>query len=276
MKNLIGTTVALLFLAPRLLVGSPPPGMKKAVLQILPGPPAGGISIDGEAFREAVERLLTRQGVRLVEANGADPVHTHHLRLEVLTSRSEDGIEWFAIRERCSLLQDLTLPGDEPGGQQRVWSSMHLMGQRGDGGIQEHLMLNLRRTLQDLFEQPLKQSADKPPRRVNAVQIWRSFSVDNWDVGEPEVNFAEVKVRRQPPAPAYPQAAKAAGIQGVVRVEITIAADGTPALAEALSGPPELQSTAIRYALGWAFEPARVNGIAKAVRFQLNMPFRLQ
>jgi len=137
-------------------------------------------------------------------------------------------------------------------------------------------MLNLRKTLQDLFDRPLKPPPEHGLRRETAAVSRRDFSLDNVKRVAQNVPFEQVKVRKQPPAPAYPQAAKEAGVQGVVAIEITVGPDGRPTLVEALSGPPALYSTALRYALGWEFEPALLKGAPQAVRFQLTMPFRLR
>jgi hypothetical protein len=51
---------------------------------------------------------------------------------------------------------------------------------------------------------------------------------------------------------------------------------GKPMFVEAMEGPPLLLISAIRYALGWEFEPARLNGVPLAARFRLTMPFHLR
>jgi protein TonB len=84
-----------------------------------------------------------------------------------------------------------------------------------------------------------------------------------------------LKVKRQPPAPAYPARARTNGIEGVVVIDLTVDATGAPVRAAALSGPAELLMTALRFALQWEFEPAILNGQPQPARFKLTMPFSL-
>ena len=84
-----------------------------------------------------------------------------------------------------------------------------------------------------------------------------------------------LKVRFQPPAPAYPPDAKRKGIQGPVVVELVVDENGIPVRARALNGPQALRGTAVTYALGWRFEPALHGGKPVATQFKLAMPFRL-
>ena len=91
-----------------------------------------------------------------------------------------------------------------------------------------------------------------------------------------EMDFSQIRVKRQPEAPAYPPDAKAQRIQGTVVVVLTIDPEGTVTSAKALSGPPELQACAVDYAKAWVFEPAKVKGKPVPARFKLTMPFRLR
>lgn len=94
--------------------------------------------------------------------------------------------------------------------------------------------------------------------------------------GPVDMDFSQIKVKVQPPAPAYPPDAKEARIQGTVVVRVVIDVDGKVTEAKALSGPAELQACAVEYAKAWEFEPARVKGKPMPARFKLTMPFRLR
>lgn len=91
-----------------------------------------------------------------------------------------------------------------------------------------------------------------------------------------DTDFSKIKVKHQPPAPAYPAEAKAAKIQGTVEVEIIVDEQGVPVGVKALSGPEELRPTAQGYAEEWRFEPFKVDGKPVKARFKLTMPFRLR
>ena len=93
-------------------------------------------------------------------------------------------------------------------------------------------------------------------------------------VGKAE-DFPAMKAVYQPPPPAYPPAARAARLQGTVRVELTIDAEGVPQSARWMSGPEILADTAMDYAMQWRFAPVVPNTKKTGGRFMLNLPFRL-
>ncbi|MCE1229362.1 MAG: M56 family metallopeptidase [Firmicutes bacterium] len=97
------------------------------------------------------------------------------------------------------------------------------------------------------------------------------------EAGQPvTVDYSQVKVRHQPPAPAYPPKAKEARIQGTVVVEVLIDEEGVPLDVKAIEGPEELRATAVDYANQWRFEPAKIKGKTVKTKFKLTMPFRLK
>jgi TonB family protein len=64
------------------------------------------------------------------------------------------------------------------------------------------------------------------------------------------------------PKPVYPEAAKQAGISGLVKVRVTIDEEGKVIAAEATDGPKELREAAVAAALKARFEPVRLHGAA--------------
>jgi outer membrane biosynthesis protein TonB len=88
-------------------------------------------------------------------------------------------------------------------------------------------------------------------------------------------DFARLRVLQRPPWPRYPRAAKLAGLQGEVRVAIVLGADGLPVMARALDGPRELKAEGESYAMGWTFEPVKVDGRAVVASSTLTASFRL-
>lgn len=94
--------------------------------------------------------------------------------------------------------------------------------------------------------------------------------------GVTDLDFSRIKVRHQPPAPAYPREAKEKKLQGTVVLSITLDEQGLPELVEATEGPAELRPTAIDYAKAWRFHPVKVKGKAVKARFKLTMPFKLK
>ena len=62
------------------------------------------------------------------------------------------------------------------------------------------------------------------------------------------------------PKPKYPEAAKQAGVSGLVRVRVTIDEEGNVIAAEAIDGPKELREAAVEAARKARFEPVRLHG----------------
>jgi TonB family protein len=62
------------------------------------------------------------------------------------------------------------------------------------------------------------------------------------------------------PKPDYPEAARLAGITGIVKVQVTIDEHGQVISAEATDGPKELRKAAVDAALKARFEPVRLHG----------------
>lgn len=60
--------------------------------------------------------------------------------------------------------------------------------------------------------------------------------------------------------PAYPEAARAAGISGIVIIDATIGKDGSVTMARVLRGVPELNDAALSAVREWRFTPTLLNG----------------
>ena len=75
--------------------------------------------------------------------------------------------------------------------------------------------------------------------------------------------------------PAYPELARQAGIQGVVRLEATIGEDGKVEDAKVLSGHPVLAQPALEAVRQWRYLPTRVNGKPVSVVTIVDVEFRL-
>jgi TonB family protein len=234
------------------------------------------VPVDAKALEREVRAWLTPSGVAIVEAATTDPGITHHLKLDIQTLRIRDGVYIYNVMGRCSLLSDLKLTRNEAGEAQRIWFAHHLAGQKGEAGFQDNLTLALRQTLRELIALPIALPSKEGPQKALGDGSSQESHADDGLKKIIDFEFKQIKVRRQPPAPPYPPVAKANGVQGVVVVMIIIDPMGLPSRVEALSGPVELLMTAIRYALNWEFEPARLNGTPVTARFRLTMPFKLR
>ena len=88
------------------------------------------------------------------------------------------------------------------------------------------------------------------------------------DVKEPK-KIKDVK-------PVYPEAAKAAGVQGIVIIETRIATDGSVNEAKVLRSVPELDRAAIDAVMQWKYTPTLLNGQPVEVIMTVTVTFSLQ
>jgi TonB family protein len=76
--------------------------------------------------------------------------------------------------------------------------------------------------------------------------------------------------------PAYPGQARLEHIQGNVRLQVQVGADGTVQAVNLVSGPPQLVQTAIASVKQWRYLPVLVSGRAVAVVTIVDVPFRIR
>ena len=76
--------------------------------------------------------------------------------------------------------------------------------------------------------------------------------------------------------PVYPEAAKAAGVQGMVIIETQIAKDGSVNQAKVLRSVPELDRAAIEAVMQWKYTPTLLNGEPVEVIMTVTVTFTLQ
>lgn len=77
--------------------------------------------------------------------------------------------------------------------------------------------------------------------------------------------------------PAYPESARAADVEGIVMVGLTISVSGTvtSAWVESSSGNSTLDQAAVNSVYSWRFAPAKQNGVAIEVQARLPVSFTL-
>jgi TonB family protein len=76
--------------------------------------------------------------------------------------------------------------------------------------------------------------------------------------------------------PIYPPEAKAAGLEGTVRLTVTIGKDGTVQNVEVASGDPMLSPVAVEGVKQWEYKPTLLNGQPVEVITQVDVNFTLQ
>ena len=75
--------------------------------------------------------------------------------------------------------------------------------------------------------------------------------------------------------PVYPEAAKAAGIEGVVILEIVIGEDGSVIEVQVVRSIPELDQAAIDAVSQWQYEPTLLNGEPVEIEMTVTINFTL-
>ena len=78
------------------------------------------------------------------------------------------------------------------------------------------------------------------------------------------------------PKPQYPAAAKMAGTQGVVIMEVVIGRDGRIADVKVISGDPVLSAAAVNAVRLWCYRPTLLNGEPVEVVSTVTVNFALQ
>src|SRR5262249_30874877 len=76
-------------------------------------------------------------------------------------------------------------------------------------------------------------------------------------------------------APTYPELAKKQRISGVVKLEVTVAEDGSVWKATVLSGDPLLAQGAAEAVKKWLYQPALINGKRRSSTTEVEIKFDL-
>jgi len=77
------------------------------------------------------------------------------------------------------------------------------------------------------------------------------------------------------PAPAYPELAKAARIQGTVRLDAIVAKDGKVQNLTVISGHPLLVPSALQAVTQWVYQPTLMNGEPTEVETEVDVNYTL-
>jgi TonB family protein len=75
--------------------------------------------------------------------------------------------------------------------------------------------------------------------------------------------------------PEYPDAARADRVQGTVRLDFTVAVDGTVKDVQVVSGDPRLTQAAVDAVQQWVYAPVRLNGVPAEVMAGTSVNFTL-
>jgi TonB family protein len=88
------------------------------------------------------------------------------------------------------------------------------------------------------------------------------------------MDFTEFKIIKKI-APTYPPEAMAEGVQGTVKLHVTIQTDGSVKVLEVISGDPLLSPAALSAVRQWRYEPGRVKGKPVNVDTTIEVDFTL-
>ena len=233
---------------------------------------ASATSLDAKEVTRDLEGFLAGRGIRVLPEKQARPEGAYDLEVVPVILPFPEGTCLLSVSEGLAPAsgQSHAATDADPS-----WGGNFMAAQAGTDGV----VYQARSVVLALADVLLRRAMGKAPAPIQAP----SYRADDPPTRRPpapqpqatDVGFSDIKVRVQPPAPPYPDHALADKIEGTVVVLLTLDPDGRPARAVALSGPPELKATALRYAMQWIFEPVNVGGKPAWVRFKLPMPFRL-
>jgi TonB family protein len=243
---------------PFLLKGGVANPRRQAVLQVEVDAP--GLEFDPERLLKRAEDSLLLLDVAPVEAAKADPAKTSSAAIDLKVTRQGPEFYFCEASLRVSLMKDLMFATNVPGQPPQVWYKRLACGHRGKTGLTQTLAMLIDRVLISHF------SADRTLRYASPAEKARS--------GVPAGStFTPPSIRDQPSAPASPPEARSKGVQGNVKVDVTLDPQGRPVRIWMVSGPPELEAAALAYALAVTYEPARVDGVAWQGQILLTVPF---
>lgn len=121
-------------------------------------------------------------------------------------------------------------------------------------------------------------SAEGPPPRPDSVSESRtppeSRTTDRPRIQRVTGGVLAGKATRKP-QPQFPDPARAAGVEGLVVVEVTVSETGDVQSARAVSGHPLLRDAAVQAARGWAFQPTKIQGYPVKVVGTITFAFSL-
>jgi outer membrane biosynthesis protein TonB len=205
--------------------------VSRALLEVQPGPfKEPGLQPDPKSLEGLIRDALVEEGVQVSAAGEARDETLHHLRVEVETLRERGDLCLFGVRARLSRDRDRDLARSEPGKPPALVFEGLVAGQRGEKGFKERLAQSVKDVIRSITDSP------KPLDPEGLGETSRG------SVSEPaEFDFSAIKIKHQPPAPRYPEAARQLRIQGVVVVVIDIDEEGRPVRGIVHKGPSELQ-----------------------------------
>ncbi|WP_243383870.1 energy transducer TonB [Geothrix alkalitolerans] len=256
--------------------GAPHPSAppSKVVVEVAQNSTDGPAVLEADRLEAELGRFLDRSGLTRVAPLEAGPQDAFHLGLQIQVVRAE-GLAICQVRARCSLWEDRDLTENVAGKPPRIAFFNRVAGQKGDAGLQDLVAGVLRQGLDEVLAPPAPIREIRPAAKPSAPAPASTAPAQKAG-GVVDFDFSQIRVKRQPPAPPYPPAAKLARVQGTVVLDLIIDPQGEPVQAEAREGPVPLLFTAISYSLAWRFEPAKLNGVPQYARFRLTMPFRLR
>jgi protein TonB len=117
--------------------------------------------------------------------------------------------------------------------------------------------------LNGISQPPPKPSAPKPEKPPASRQPLRVSS------GVQQANLINA------PKPSYPQLAKAARVQGTIKLQAVIAIDGSIKNLRVISGPPLLVNAALDAVRRWQYKPTMLNGSPVEVITEIDVNFTL-
>jgi TonB family protein len=128
--------------------------------------------------------------------------------------------------------------------------------------------------------EPAEQAPEPPPPPDNTPTAWSGSWIDKLElsilggVREDADDFHKRIVYA--PKPAYPEVARRAGVEGVVRLQVRLTKDGRLQVQKILEGEPSLADAAISAIKNWKGRPVVLDGRPVDVISTVTFDFRLR
>ena len=138
-----------------------------------------------------------------------------------------------------------------------------------------NLFIRERADLRDTQEEYLRDTAEADQWVQKALDTKRMKAAQNATPLRIRVGSVQAGKLIRRVDPVYPSLALQARIQGVVKLHLTIAKDGTTQNIMVISGHPLLVPAALEAVKQWVYEPTLLNGEPEAVVDEVEIPFSL-
>lgn len=222
---------------------------------------------------DPLTEMYRKAGFTVLPAKGPLPPEALQLRFTVGAIHDKYGRVAYQVFGRLSEGRDAKMKENPPGQPQRVWFASITAARSGfaEGVSEIHATLANISTL--LYRMSAKVTGKWPATVTFPVTFPpppESARINMSDVQ----NVSPLKVKTQGYCPPWPKSAMERRVKGTVTVEVIVGEDGKPLRAYVKQGPAEFHLHSLQWALGYEFEPAKVDDKPVKAKFLLALDYQ--